>query len=472
MSLTTRISLITALLLTVCVGAGGMLLYSKVRNSMHEELEAQCLGRISVIQSRIDVDEQRLEFDDRQNVIHPTDHFRVITRDGTELWSSNWTEDADLLVRFRDAVVGGAAGAANAAPASGAELSGSDLKKAVVKGDAATSRTAFEVKDESNRIPIRIFAAVPMTHMHTELRRLSLALLTVGPLTVVIGALLMGFFIRWQLRPLTVIAREAAAIGPENTAGRIGAVGSSKEYAQLRTSINRMVERLAAGLDRERNFAAIAAHELRSPLAQLKTSIEVTLRKDRDAPEYRQTLNECLSDIQRLEVLTANLLLITRGFDAERCKTASASVHAVVGRAVRECNSNAVLPKTLPPELLVRGREELLVAALRNVLENATRYAPGQPAELSIQTHDRQIQIVIQDNGPGIPPPERDRIFDPLVRLDEARTIRDDSHGFGLGLTVARSAVRACGGDLTCNPRSDAKPGAAFVFSLSPAPAL
>ena len=131
-----------------------------------------------------------------------------------------------------------------------------------------------------------------------------------------------------------------------------------------------------------------------------------------------------------------------------------------------------MLLNTLPPELLVRGREELLVAALRNVLENASRYAPARPAELSIQTQGSQIHIVIEDNGPGVPTPERERIFDPLVRLDAARTIRDDSHGFGLGLTVARSAVRACGGDLTCTPRSDAKPGAAFVFSLSPAAAI
>ena len=83
----------------------------------------------------------------------------------------------------------------------------------------------------------------------------------------------------------------------------------------------------------------------------------------------------------------------------------------------------------------------------------------------------QEVLIDLQVGLPGIPPPERDRIFDPLVRLDEARTIRDDSHGFGLGLTVARSAVRACGGDLACTPRSDAQPGAAFVFSLSPAQA-
>ena len=293
MSLTTRISLITALLLAVCVGSGGLLLYSKVRNSMREELDAQCGGRIGIVQSRIRVDENRFELNDRQNVIHPSEHFRVVARDGTELWAANWPDSADFLIESRDVFVG--------AP-NGLVLNGSELKKAAPETDAPASRPVFDVRDENSRIPIRIYAAVPTTHMHTELRRLSLALVTVGPLTVVVGALLMGLFIRWQLRPLTVIAREAAAIGPENTAGRIGAVGSSKEYAQLRTSINRMVERLAAGLDRERNFAAIAAHELRTPLAQLKTTIEVTLRKDRDAPEYRQTLNECLSDVQRLEV--------------------------------------------------------------------------------------------------------------------------------------------------------------------------
>ncbi len=458
MSLTVRTSLITALLLTVCVAVAGAVLYSNVRNGLREEIEAQCLGQLGILQSSLENDDGRLQVNGTQSALLMQNQWRIATLDDRTLWAFNWAQEDDGIVKTREINAGSESG-----PAAGFR----DLTK--VRADEEEHRAmsdAWQLPSESHRIGLRISVRIPRTHMNEVLHQLSVALWTIGPLTVVLSALLMALFLRWQLKPLGIMAGEAALIGAENPAARIGPAGSAPECLQLRASINRMLERLETGLQRERNFAAVAAHELRSPLAQLRTSMEVTLRKERDSAEYRQTVEECLDDVKRLQALATNLLLITRGFDSRQCQAATADVRSAIERARRESNSDAVFDLALAEGISVRGREELLVAAIRNVLENAARYAPGLPARVDVKKEGAGVRVAVQDSGPGVPAVDRERIFDPLIRLDAARTIRDDTHGFGLGLTVARAAVRACGGNLTCRSRPDGLPGAQFVFEF------
>ena len=458
-SLTARISLITALLLAGCVLAGGVILYHRVRYAMQEELEARCLSQIAVLKSRIEIDDGRLELDERPPFLGKTESWRIASLDGVELWSANWPDREGALLEARELTVG-----RGSAP----PIAGAKLEKIKTPDDAEKSAAAY-VFPEGTRVALRISAQLPRARLDADLRRLALALGGIGALTVLVGSALMALFIRWQLKPLSTMAREASQIGPENTGARIGAAGTSSECVLLRASLNRMVERLGAGLERERQFAAIAAHELRGPLAQLRTSLEVTLRREREKSEYRQTLEDCVADVQRLQTLAANLLLITRGFESEQVTLATVQLQAVIDRARRDCGSNAELAEPADAALSVQGREELLVAALRNVLENAARYAPEHAAKIRVERADKTVRLIVDDDGSGIAEAERQRIFDPLVRLDAARTIRADDHGFGLGLTVARAAVRACGGELACAARRDGQAGASFVFTLNAA---
>jgi signal transduction histidine kinase len=114
----------------------------------------------------------------------------------------------------------------------------------------------------------------------------------------------------------------------------------------------------------------------------------------------------------------------------------------------------------------VHGDADLLRAAFGNVFENAARYAPGEPPTVRVEPSAEQVRVVVSDRGPGVPEVERERIFQPLTRLDAARTVGGAADGFGLGLATARSAVRAFGGDLVCRGRADGAAGAAFVFTL------
>lgn len=326
---------------------------------------------------------------------------------------------------------------------------------------------------EQHRIDLVVTAATSLAAVEAQLQRLSRVLWTVGPLVVLATAALLILLLRWQLRPLTRIAHEAAAIGPAQPEKRITDAGSSAaELVQLRASINAMLARLADALDRERRFASTAAHELRTPLAQMRTALEVALRKPREADEYRQTLADVSTDVDRLQKLVVGLLHLTRTADDAARIARPIPLLPLVHKAAQTCGP-APIAASAQDNLWTKADPDLLLAALCNVLENARRYAPAEPPSITIVPNNRTVEITIADRGPGIPEHERERIFQPLTRLDAARSVRDDTDGFGLGLATARSTLRAFGGDLAARPRHDGLTGSEFLFTLplTPPPA-
>ena len=321
------------------------------------------------------------------------------------------------------------------------------------------------------RLDLVLTARASAAQTEAELAGTARVLWTLGPLALAVTAAVLVLAIRWQLGPLKRMADEAARIGPANLgdASRVGPAGSSAELVRLRAAINSMLDRLAEGLRRERRFAATAAHELRTPLAQMRLALDVALRRERDPVEYRQALADVSDDVHRLQRLVVGLLELARATDG-----AEASAAAVAGRPVAlgpllaravATNGPARFDAGAPPaDVWVRGDPDLLLAAVGNVLHNAARYASGEPPAVRVETGGTSVRVVVADRGPGVAERDRERVFEPLTRLDGAGLAAPD--GFGLGLAVARGAARATGGDLTCRARSDGGSGAEFVFDL------
>src|SRR4029079_2282827 len=142
-----------------------------------------------------------------------------------------------------------------------------------------------------------------------------------------------------------------------------------------------------------------------------------------------------------------NLLMLARNEEGSAHTQDSVPLANVLKLAMKACPAAALSGMESMNGICVKGNEELLAAALRNVLDNAAQYAPGSAATVRSERSGDAVSLIVSDDGPGIPESEREKIFQPLVRLDAARTIGDAAGGFGLGLSVARSAVRACGGD-------------------------
>ncbi|MEI6232487.1 MAG: ATP-binding protein [Planctomycetota bacterium] len=461
-SLTHRITCVVALMLTLAGALFGWTFYSTLRHSIHEELKSVLNQRITWLRSSLELDDEgKLEFEFKGIRTKIPQNWRVATSDGRVLWSlpdsQVWSDDTSFLSVTKLIDVG---------EANGQTIAPSDIK--TLSPATATQFASYTTGSKRGSLTLHVSVREPAAHSEKELSRIALALWTLGPVSILCLVMLLSFFIRKQLAPLGVMSREAARIGPGNTTARISDAGTSSELLGLRESLNSMVKRLAEGMERERQFASMAAHELRTPLTQMRLNAEVTLSRERVAADYRDALLQSLDDMDRLQNLVVNLLFLTRDHSGPGIKQ-HVALQSVIDHAIKNCGLNAVVGSVCH-EGVVLGNDELLTCAVRNVLENAMRYAPGCPAEIIVNAKSDVLNVTVQDEGPGISTEHCERIFDPLVRLNEARTIGAVHDGFGLGLTVARNAVRACGGELVCRTRSDGKQGAAFVFTFIRAP--
>ena len=209
-----------------------------------------------------------------------------------------------------------------------------------------------------------------------------------------------------------------------------------------------MVDRITETLERERRFTADAAHELRTPLAALETSIDVTLSQPRARTEYAETLTVMRAQTARLSSLTRQLLMLSRMDNAqvegafERIEVAP-FLDAVV-ESFRDAHPAAALTVHVRAEALaVSGSVELLARAFVNILENAILHgSPRANILLTVEAVAATAVITIHDDGPGIPVGLREFVFQRFRRGDEARS----TLGSGLGLAIAEAVVRAHGG--------------------------
>ncbi len=272
----------------------------------------------------------------------------------------------------------------------------------------------------------------------------TIGLLAIGdPLLVLLVGALSYVLVGRALRPVESVRAQAAEITAADLSARLPVVRTGDEIERLSVTLNEMLGRLEASAEVQRRFVADASHELRSPVATIRTLHEVAgaVGDDVDWP----TLSvDVLAETERLERLVADLLLLARS-GTETPKPSEVFDLSVVVRE-EACRARS-LPVTaaVPPGVLVQGQPDALARALRNVLDNAERHTRSLLA-VTLTTHDARAVLSISDDGDGIAFADRERVFDRFVRLDEART-RDDG-GSGLGLAITRYLVEEQGGTI------------------------
>jgi signal transduction histidine kinase len=223
--------------------------------------------------------------------------------------------------------------------------------------------------------------------------------------------------------------------------------------------MNGMLQRLQAAAERQRRFVADASHELRSPLASLRTQLEVS----RDYPARGDgAFDDQLAEVERMERLVGDLLLLAKA-DERRLVVRSRPVdlRAVVLDEVERAGprTRVRLDTAGVAAATVHGDPEELARVVRNLLDNAVRHARAR-VELSLAERDGHVELSVSDDGPGVPAAARERVFERFARLDEGRA--RDAGGTGLGLAIVREVVVAHGGSVTV----DGDPGARFLISL------
>jgi heavy metal sensor kinase len=291
-------------------------------------------------------------------------------------------------------------------------------------------------------------------------------LIVLIPLGVGLAALGGAVIARVALRPVDEMARTARRITAEDLSRRVERRGTGDELDRLAETLNGMLARLDEAFGQTRRFAADAAHELRTPLTVLRGGIEVALRMERSPDEYRRVLASSLEEVERLIRLAEDLLLLSRSLAGPEGGRAPVDLEPLVlevfdvgARVGRDVGVSVRIDATVPATVV--GDPAALRRALLNLVENAIKYTPaGGKVEIGLRRGDGVAEITVADTGVGIEPVDVERIFEPFVRLDTART--RDTGGAGLGLAIARSIVVAHGGTITVESR----PGSGSRFAI------
>lgn len=290
------------------------------------------------------------------------------------------------------------------------------------------------------------------------------ALAVTIPLLAAVLAALVWWLVGRTLRPVEEIRKKVEEIGGTHLDRRVPEPVTADEVGRLARTMNQMLGRIEAATEQQRRFVADAAHELRSPLARLRSELEVDMAHPGTA-DAGQTLQSLHEEVVGLQRLVEDLLLLARsdvGADAQAATWEAVDLDDIVTEEAMRIRSAGVTVDTSGVSAAqVRGDGLQLARAVRNLAENAARHAESRVA-FELGELDGHAVLAVSDDGEGIPDEMRETVFGRFTRLDDARS--SDSGGAGLGLAITREIVRHHGGDVAVDPESEA--GARFVLRI------
>jgi len=267
---------------------------------------------------------------------------------------------------------------------------------------------------------------------------------------------LIGYWLAVRAtRPVADILRTAERLRPSRLGDRLPVKGTDDELDRLSLTINRLLDQVAAHVDRQEQFVADAAHELRGPLTAIQSSLEVACTRERSGSEQRETLDDVLEATRHLSKVANDLLLLAQTSDdslARPCEPVDLAhvARQTVGMFAGVAEDRGIaLELECGPAPRVSGDSARLRQVLGNLLDNALRFTPrGGLVEVRVSATGGDGLLVVCDTGPGIPLDEQERIFHRFYKSDPARTHAGTRRTGGLGLAICKSLVEACGGSI------------------------
>jgi signal transduction histidine kinase len=278
----------------------------------------------------------------------------------------------------------------------------------------------------------------------------AIPLLVIGlpVLLAIVGALTWVLTGR-ALAPVEQMRINAGEISASELHRRLPVPATNDELERLAATLNQMLSRLDNSAQRQRRFVADASHELKSPLSALRAMIDVG-EQHPDSPAEARLAADLRPEIERMQRLVDDLLVLAREEEnpwAGIQKKIDVELdHVVIAEAeLLARHSSVVVNAEMVNPAVVRGDPSRLAQLVRNLTDNAARHASGK-VWLELRRNDGKVELLVSDDGPGIPEQEWERVFDRFVRLDDSRS--RGAGGSGLGLAVARSIARSHGGEL------------------------
>ncbi|HVJ69112.1 MAG TPA: ATP-binding protein [Caulifigura sp.] len=334
----------------------------------------------------------------------------------------------------------------------------------------------FRVRKDSD--PPRNEHGVTTVYIGTDLKLLNSDLTRIDQLVVMTASLIFAvtpLFAYWLAGRAThavgEITRTASRLRPDRLDERLPLRGTGDELDQLAITINGLLDRIAVFLDQKRDTLANAAHELRTPLAAIRSSVEVALNEERTPREYQEILEDIIDQSGSLQILLNQLLLLSE-VEAERLKTQVELVeleHLVsksvaMFQGVAEMRDISLALSKLDAGT-VTGSKVHLQQVVNNLIDNALKYTPAGgkvTVSLTALVDRKMVEFKVADTGVGIAAEDVPRVFDRFFRVDRSRSRGDTPDGTGLGLSICKAVVEAHGGQIRC----ESVPGRGSVFSV------
>jgi signal transduction histidine kinase len=434
LSLRARLLLVSALALTAGLAVGGVLLIAALNFAALRAINTEALDTAEGVAKLI---EQRSL--PQPVAVNPAMQVQVVDAEG-RVTATSAGADRLIPMLYADELRDMRSGSVTQIPGSRIGLDG-EARVVMVTAGPPTD-------------PVRVLVARSTDDLNQGVHLLRNTLLIAFPLLVALLAAVLWRVLGAALRPVDALRAGAEEITGGTRAGRLPLPESRDEVHRLAVTLNDMLHRLDAARARQRAFVADAAHELRSPLTNMRTELEVAQRlPDTD---WQGLSADLLTDVERLSRLVDDLLLLARADDGAATRVLAApfqevDLGALVGDVVSRYPDIDYTRPAAP--VTVTGEGDALGRVVANLLDNAVRHAQSR-VRVSVTDDGTHGAVTVTDDGPGIPAADRERVCDRFTRLDDARA--RDAGGSGLGLAIVRELVRRHRGTVTLG---DAEPG-------------
>lgn len=347
-----------------------------------------------------------------------------------------------------------------------------DYETLNVNGDRARVLTApISVSGQTYTAQL----AAPVADAYDTLQRFQWLLIVPIPVVLLLASAGGYWMSRRALAPVDGMTSAAQSIGEHNLSQRLRIPAATDELQRLAQTFNQMLDRLEAAFKRVTQFTADASHELRTPVALVRTAAELALRQDRSDPEYREAISEILEEAERMSALLESLLMLARvdsGAEAPNlvnCDLA-AVIRDVCSRSGPLVGSKQLqFDRALPDApTFVRGDAHTLERLFVILIDNAIKYTPkGGRIRVALEAQAGDAVITIEDSGIGIPKDALPFVFDRFYRVDKVRSRQ--AGGAGLGLSIARWIIDAHRGSI--GVESVPGSGTTFIVRIPAVPA-
>lgn len=329
------------------------------------------------------------------------------------------------------------------------------------KGDIDGSRKLNDRRIRQTQVNVtvdgiivgHIITAVSSENAEQLISTLRTHFYTAFPVMLIVLFFVTRFLAGRSIRPVSEIIRVSNAITTNSLNSRILVPEQKDELSDLANSINSLLERIQRGTEREKQFASDAAHELRTPLAVLKGTLEVLIRKPRTESEYQEKIAECIGEIDRLTAISEQLLELAKMEHDQNRNTRNVNLVDLIQQTINRFQTqielkNIHLEFKHPEILQVTINTKLMDLIVENLLSNAVKYSEknGQ-IDIELIQSNQNIYFKVRDNGIGIPEEKLKKIFDPFFRGHSLKN--QEIKGTGLGLSIVNKACEQLNAKIT-----------------------